>query len=237
MSKTKTAHSGRMKIISTIVYLVLVAALIWIRFPVTIDRIAIDYTGELTISQAQDTHGNFIIEDLSLLYDQGDGYVYEGKVNGKKQTVTNSIQAVQQDDHALLMVYQDGDPTLLTKLNSLIGLKQLRLNLPQEPIQLNEIQFYYGNRLVRTISSQEIQEQFIPHNAELILDGGNLMVEPTGEDAYLEIDAGFGSWFYHLTHTFSFANIAMILVFTILYIVVGHGHTLMNKLQQKLLVP
>ena len=239
MAKTKQSHPLRLKIISTAVYVLLMAALILIRFPITIDQALLRYTGaELPVSEVQDTHGNPVLPDLSLMYDAGDGYVYEGKVSGKTQTVTNSIRAVQQGDAALFTIYQDGDPTLITNLNSLVGLRSLRLNLPaDQSITLQALEFYHGDQLVRTISPEDFGTQFTIHDAEFIQDGENLIVSPTGEDPYLEVDASSGSWFHKLTHSFSFANVAMMVIFTVIYLVVGHGHALINKLQQKLLTP
>ncbi len=226
----------RIKVISTIIYIILMVLLILIRFPVTIDSIRLNYSPQnVATSEVMDQKGRVVTPEFRILYDQGKGFIYDGKINGNAATVTNEIRGVAERENTILYtIYQDGDPTLFTNLNSL-HVKKLRFECPD--IKIESIEFLNGKRVQQVIAADVLLKYMQDKEgiSDVITDDGKAVLQATSKQAWFEIDTTRNSIYYQTFYHFGFINIVMMMIFSLFYVIVAYGHDIINRLQERLL--
>lgn len=228
MSEKRRRSPKRQAAIITAVYVILMAALVLVRFPATVNEIAVRYKSE-NVSPALDQNGNEILNqfgepvtlDLQIHYDQGKGYQYEKKGN----TVINQMNAgLPEDGTALFHVCMDGKQEQLYNLNTLdVGMKKLRIDLLNQPgsVLISSVEFLKDGQVKAEWTAQELMKNSsfsgdVDEEKTGLTDGG-LLVVSKGSDAFLEIETGFGTQYHHLFYRFGLVNILLMLFYTAAY--------------------
>lgn len=228
MSKRKQHNVKKQIAIVTAIYLILMIALVLVRFPVTVNQIVVNYRSE-QVSPALNENGDQILNgfgepvtlDLQVYYDQGKGYQYEKKGS---PVINQMNAALPEEGKALFHVCMDGKQEQLYNLNTLdVGMKKLRIDTLQQPgeILISSVQFLKDGKVEAEWTAKELFENstLSPdlNEEQTALTEEGLLVVSNGNDGFLEIETGFGTEYHHLFYRFGIVNILLMLFYTAIY--------------------
>lgn len=211
-------------VIYTIIAILFIILLLFIRFPKTIDTIKLNYKTENLNFITDNSTQIETTSDIKLSYDQGKGYSYYDKT--KKVNVINDIlPASATKETALFNIYQKGNTSYPSNFNTInIGLDKLKLTLPNIDgnFELYDIVFFNNGKEVAKLTSQELYSILKPTNVDIELKDDNIKFNNITENSYVEFDVSFNSIFQKNISYFGIPNIFLILVVIFVYLFICH---------------
>lgn len=225
--------SKKKSIIYTIIFILVLILLVFIKFPKTVDNIKLNYKTEninIVVEEKIET-----TKDFKLSYDQGKGYLYYNKT--KKTDVFNDIfPSSATKETAIFDIYERGNKQYSTNLNTInVGLKKLKLTIPNIDgnFELSNITFFNGAKEVAVIDAKELSKIATPSNTKMELSDNSLKFTDIKDNASIEIKTSFNSIYHKKLSSFGIPNIFLIILVSLIYVFVCHRNKIVNKLDKK----
>lgn len=197
---------GTKNIIATVLLVVLVVALLVIRFPKTIDGLQINFTCPELRSNTQ----------VQMFYDTGKG-------------ISESTKLVPVEINETMARFDLGRPFAVVDSIRLDPIDY------EADMTINSISFTKGDELVDTITADKILRFFTPERDISRLEKVNdtVLVAVSGEDPVLNSNKAFRHYYMTEISMFGITNIILILMVGVIYIAVVFGNRIMAHFLRK----